>query len=85
MRITLAQAARLCDIQNEYGVYLRASDNAPMIHTQWVSIKCLRDKLDWKTTQVTKIAPFFSIDGFEGLVFTVPGLTEDQIFHLAHY
>ena len=82
--ITLSKAFRLCGIGAE-SVYLQAaSDKNSEKHYFW-SAK-LRELVDMKKIKVVGIYPKFDrYDGdFCGMVFTVRGLTGEELRELSH-
>jgi hypothetical protein len=82
--ITLAEALRLCNKQNNHCIALRTRDDEPRIRTHFISVKTLTDRLDLTKVFVTRIEPIFGSYGdFDGLVFTVRGLTYEQIWKLS--
>lgn len=80
--ITLSQAFRLCNIQNDDFVYIRhrrEEPDRPFGRGHGISARTIRNYLDTSVIKVIKILPAFSYDGYEGFTFVVDGISPDDL------
>ena len=80
--ITLSQAYRLCECDGAYLHPIEKDNDTARIH---LSDKQIREHLDMKAIQVTKIRPHIDpYDGeFFGMEFDVSGITREELLKLS--
>ena len=76
--ITLIQAFRLCDI-NEEMVYLRHKDAKSQFNYVCVWSEKIRKIVDMKKIKVLRAIPHFSYDGYEGQEFVIDGISLEEL------
>ena len=81
--ITLSEAARLCDINQDYLVsFVVANERSRGVVT--LSTNAAYKFLDMQKIKVHKIYPDIDRDGeFMGMEFTVSGITFDELFKIS--
>lgn len=71
--VTLKEAIKLADIQEDELVYLK-QEGSSKFDRELMTLREIRNKLDMKNLKVVSIKPSFSFDGeFQGMEFVLKG------------